>query len=574
MRRSNGRPSGPSRRDVLPTPPIPTEISALRKQTIEDCMRDDFAPIRVSGGKGSAMQEAARRLGMKDVSLASWLRTQEKHANAGKPNFVPDWDIWRPSATAARVTPAATVRRYLLTAAQDNTEVHAGFWKNLHAYAAHLAAEVMVGGFTYQKGLFEDHAARSAVFAERRAAVPAARAGRPRPGPVLRRDEHPADRGAPAVRPGELHRAEMGCFPARQGAARQRADLHRFARQADLMTTGACTIANYVAKKAGLKAEFHHVIGATLVEIDDRDRVWCRQINATADGAFQDLDLVVKAGKVSPGHRVEAVTHGDIHREKLDPLVAMGTWGLDLATEKVVSGDSLVDALRPRYQFFHDLLDFEARNHHRIKDHHFRLQMLCQGSDRVEDAVASCARFLRQTERVWSRSVIVFSNHDDALAKWLKTADYKLDAANARFFLACDLAMHEAIEAGEARFNVFRWALGRADARELDGIDFVDDDASFVICQAAGGVECGMHGHLGINGARGSPASFTKTAVKMNTGHTHSPGILDGVYTAGLSGLMDQGYNRGLSSWEQAHVVTYPSGKRTLITLRDGRWRA
>lgn len=27
-------------------------------------------------------------------------------------------------------------------------------------------AEVMVGGFTYQKGLFEDHASRAAVFAE------------------------------------------------------------------------------------------------------------------------------------------------------------------------------------------------------------------------------------------------------------------------------------------------------------------------------------------------------------------------------------------------------------------------
>ena len=34
------------------------------------------------------------------------------------------------------------------------------------------------------------------------------------------------------------------------------------------MTTGACTVPNYIAKKAGLKAQFHHVLGATIVEAD------------------------------------------------------------------------------------------------------------------------------------------------------------------------------------------------------------------------------------------------------------------------------------------------------------------
>jgi hypothetical protein len=42
---------------------------------------------------------------------------------------------------------------------------HEGFWTNLLAYGEKIGAEVLVGGFTYNKSLFEDHASRTAVFA-------------------------------------------------------------------------------------------------------------------------------------------------------------------------------------------------------------------------------------------------------------------------------------------------------------------------------------------------------------------------------------------------------------------------
>jgi hypothetical protein len=95
-----------------------------------------------------------------------------------------------------------------------------------------------------------------------------------------------------------------------------------------------------------------------------------------------------------------------------------------------------------------------------------------------------------------------------------------------------------------------------------------------VICQAAGGIECALHGDQGPNGARGTPLNLTRVATRMNTGHTHTASIYDGVYTAGLCGLMDQGYNEGASSWSHSQVVTYASGKRTIVTFRDGLWRA
>lgn len=557
----------------MPQPPVAPVEAARRKAAIERALRDGFAPYGEAGGKGGCVKAAAGELGIKRATLNGWVQREIAKAAKGLPNHCPDWSLWSGAPRSTAAVPRSAVRRFLLTAAQDNTPVHMGFWRNLLAYAEHLGAEVMVGGFTYQKGLFEDHAARSAVFAE--AVQPHLRHDRVDLGPIVFCAE--MNTLPTAVRPLsslESYTAQKwGVFP---HAKVQLASVPTFIGQPPklIMTTGACTIENYVPKKAGLKARFHHVIGATVVEIDDQDRLFCRQVNATADGSFQDLEAVVKDARVTSGHRVEAITWGDVHREKLDPVVALTSWGFDPESDRAVSQDCILDSLRPRYQFFHDVLDFDARNHHRIGDPHHRFQMIARGTDSVEAAVRSVVAFLRGTERDWCRSVVAYSNHDDALLKWLRTADYRDDPVNAPFFLRCQAAVYDALARGDGRFNVFRWILGQLDGQDLEGIDFVDDDQSFVICQAAGGIECGMHGHLGLNGARGSAAGLTKTAVKINRGHDHIASILDGVYTAGLSGLMDQGYNRGLSAWTHSHVVTYPNGKRTIITLQGDRWRA
>ena len=270
-----------------------------------------------------------------------------------------------------------------------------------------------------------------------------------------------------------------------------------------------------------------------------------------------------------------ASSSGDIHREKLDPSVAAACWGLNLETETTTESDSMLDVLRPRHQIFHDLLDFEARNHHRKGDHHFRFKMLLRGTDLVEDAVRSCSRFLRQTERPWSTSVVVPSNHNDAYERWLREADPREDAPNALFWLRSNVAMYEAIEREDRGFDVFQWALARADNRAMADIVFPPRGGSYIVCQATGGIECAVHGDQGVNGARGSPLNLTRVAVRMNTGHTHSASIVDGVYTAGLCGLMDQGYNNeALSSWSHTQIVTYSNGRRSLVTVVDGLWRA
>lgn len=477
-----------------------------------------------------------------------------------------------------RVHPAAIgdnrIRRWLLTAAQDETPVHEAFLGNLIAYGEKVGAELMVGGFTYNKSLFEDHAARTAVFA---AAVQPYLIHDDRTlGPLLfsgRMNILPT-----AVRPlsglANYGRGAWTVFPHAKVQLDSVASLPG-RHPAMMMTTGACTLPNYIEKKAGLKAEFHHQIGAVIVEVDAADRIFCRQIGATSDGSFQDLDAVVRAGEVTFGHRVEAIIWGDIHREQLDPQVALSCWGFDVESEQIVGQDSLIASLRPRHQFFHDLLDFRARNHHRRGDHIHAKRMMTLGAESVDAELAACARFLRATQRDDCKSVVVASNHNDALLRWLRETDPRGDPLNLQTWCELNLEWHRQIqEDPDGRFDLFRFAVTRHDRALLDEVTFVPRNGSYLICQDRGGIECGMHGDEGPNGARGSVLNLNQVGIRMTVGHGHSAKILDGVHMVGLCGKMDQGYNSGPSGWSATQGVAYPNGRRTLLTIIDGKCRA
>lgn len=494
----------------------------------------------------------------------------------GKVSLVDRREVWKTKATQSPAAVAARsrqVRYWLLTAAQDDTPVHAGFWSNLQAYAADLGAQIMVGGFTYQKGLFEDHASRSAVFAG--CLQPFLQHDNVTCGPLLfaaKMNIMPTavrplsgletySRGAWAVFPHA--KVQLVSVPALPGS-----------RPAQVMTTGACTLPNYIEKKAGLKAEFHHQIGAIIVEVDECDRIFCRQIGAAGDGSFQDLDAIVRDGAVTRGHRVEAITWGDIHREQLDPQVAMACWGFDLESERITAAESMVSALRPYHQFFHDLLDFRSRNHHRRGDHIHAKLMNVLGAEKVDDELAACARFLRQTKRDDCRSVVVASNHNDALLRWLRETDPRLDPVNLATWCELNLEWHRRIEATDSDFDLFQYAIARHDAALVDDVVFVPRNGSYQICQDRGGIECGQHGDEGPNGSRGSLLNLGRVSMRITIGHGHSPGIMDGVHMVGLCGLLLQGYNSGASGWAHTMDVAYSNSRRSLVTLWDGKYRA
>jgi len=327
-----------------------------------------------------------------------------------------------------------------------------------------------------------------------------------------------------------------------------------------LTTTGACTKPNYTDSKTGKKAHFHHTYGAAIVEIEG-DAFHLRQINALDDGSFIDLEHEYTAKGAEHAGPVEALIMGDTHQEFVDPAVVKATFG----------PTGVVAVLKPKYVVWHDVHDFYARNHHH-KDavfinyakHHAGVHNVCKAMEDTFTFIDNCKHS--------GVNVFVPSNHPDALNRWVQETDPRDDPENAVFwaetFVACCLGARMT-KTGASTIDPFvYWA--KKKMQSADKALFLKRDESFRVK----GIELGYHGDKGPNGARGAIAGFTKIGTKVVIGHSHSPGIMDGVYQVGLNAYYKLEYASGPSSWLQTDCLVYKNGKRTLINFIQGEWRA
>jgi hypothetical protein len=480
------------------------------------------------------------------------------------------------------------VARYLFTCAQNDTRLHEAFWQNLLALSSHYNARLCVSRFAYLKrglGASGDKA--------KWAHVKTTGAGNElrwdaRLTPYLL-DERvlvapnlewcgEANIIPTAVNPlsgldGYTGR-NSAIFPhtkiALASIATPQPDAAKFN-----YTTGSVTLRNYIQRKEGLKAEFHHCYAALLVEVDSEGSWWCRQVNADSEGVIYDLDVKVEAGVVSTGHRVEAITWGDVHVAQLDPEAAYVQWG----------EGGVLDVLRPRFQFVHDVLDFYSRSHHELKNPHAMYLRHATKMGSVGKEVADVVDFLRDAARPWCSTYVVDSNHDQHLGRWLRETQGVNDPGNFRFWLKMQMAIIDAIDTTEVvPTNYLPMAIDmivnehqdRLTVQDgLSTVFFLDQDESFIICRhSGGGIECGLHGDRGPNGARGNARNLSKLGRKANIGHSHSAAIVDGVYQTGTSSKLKLAYTAGPSSWSHSFIVTYPNGKRAIVTIWKGKWRA
>lgn len=496
----------------------------------------------------------------------------------------------RAKATPTAKLPAkGKIKRYLCTTAQNNTHIHEQLWANLKAFAEYMGAEILVSRFAYQKsGLNRggDKAIWTKKFDER--------LQDPRKESLYGSDsyvwakqiyDHLADERlelAPGlVWCGEWQRnpttvnplsgfqvytgRKSGIFP-HVKLCMESVPTSKFEPTKFNYTTGTVTMRNYIQKGAGLKAEFHHCYGALLVEVDSDGTWFARQLSADSDGTFYDLGMKVQGSKVTGGHRPEGLTLGDIHYERIDPACQ----GLT---------DVMISDLWPKHVFYHDIINFGARNHHDSKDPFKRFRRHLDGEENVRDEVNDAMEYLSRQARQWdlARHIVVDSNHDRALERWLRESDWRHDPVNMMFYMESVHAKLESIYKNADDFHMLRhwWNEWTADDSGVENVRFLDEDESFIICDDAhGGIECGMHGHLGANGGRGNIRTFARMGRRANIGHSHTAGIVEGIWQAGTTSLLDLEYNVGMSSWSHSDILTYANGKRAMVTMSGGKYRA
>jgi hypothetical protein len=184
------------------------------------------------------------------------------------------------------------VRRLLITSAQNATPVHKPFMKALETAANHLNAEIVVIPLRYKNPTSKwsssqenaevwDDAVTPYLCSERKALNKnLTLLGDIKVQPTA---TQPLT-GFDAITHGESGilghtKLQLRSIPTPQ------AKMPKL-----LTTTGACTVRNYTDSKAGKLGEFHHTLGACLVELDGA-KFHMRQINGDKDtGTFQDLN--------------------------------------------------------------------------------------------------------------------------------------------------------------------------------------------------------------------------------------------------------------------------------------------
>ena len=462
------------------------------------------------------------------------------------------------------------MKRYIVTSAQNNTKVHTAVWDNLMVLAAEYRAEIMVARYHYETRFHKASAKPGTTtdeemlwFDPRVVPYVVDRRITLAPGLEWCGEVQILPTAKRPISGFEAYTGRHSCILPHAKFAMQSIASGKNEGTKLIFTSGTVTRKNYLQKKAGLLAEFHHGFGGLLVEVTDEGQWFVRQLNADGRGAIHDLDARVANGKLTRGNRVEAIVWGDCHVRRADKTVEKLAWG----------EDGMLEILRPKHQIFHDLLDFRSRNHHEIDSGHRRFERHVAGKaeDNVAEEIKEAAKALVARSRPWCKSVVVASNHDEALTRWLDTADYRTDPANALFFLRLQTDLYEAM-ANKVPLHVFEHAMRTSGV--VTG-RFLKTDESYIVCpDANGGIELGMHGHLGPNGTRGGPENLARMGRKAVVGHSHSASIVDGVYVTGTSSQFDMGYNKGPSSWTHSHVVIYPNGKRAVVTMWKGRWRA
>lgn len=328
-----------------------------------------------------------------------------------------------------------------------------------------------------------------------------------------------------------------------------------------LSTTGAATVRNYTDSRAGKQGEFHHTLGALLVEIKG-GKFQIRRLNADKKtGSFIDLDRYYgidwKKSGIDDAPPALGIAHGDEHVGSTDPSV-------------VKAQDSLASALKAQHRIWHDLLDGYAFNPHHYGNPFIGVAKARFGLGDAQREVMAALDFLRARGSQY-KHIVVPSNHDDMLARWIMAQDWRHAPGNAEFYLETALAMVRGVKhtaSGTEYPDPFTyWGRRYLDAK--DNVRFLDKDESFTLA----GVELGMHGHAGPNGARGSIKNLRRIGVKSIIGHTHSPGEDEGCMQVGTSTNLRLEYTKGPSGWLNTDAIVYANGKRTLINYIEGEYR-
>jgi len=326
-----------------------------------------------------------------------------------------------------------------------------------------------------------------------------------------------------------------------------------------LTTTGTLSDKDYDSSKNGHKAHFNHSFSAVVIELDG-DMFHLRHLNFDGNG-FYDINRYYDSyGTTNDNFAAEAIITGDEHAIFVDPDVRNATYGVD----------GIINTISPKYIVRHDVLDCYSISHHHKNNNLVKFKKFVTGTNDIRSELADTLDFIVETTPKNTINIIVPSNHNDHLTRWLNECDIKNEPWNAIVYHFLMFNMLNAInDTGEVPDTFKLYSSGFFE-QEGCSVEYINRRESYKIKD----IEVGLHGDAGSNGSKGSRTQFSTLSSKTIIGHSHSPGIEKGCWQVGTSSTLALEYNVGPSSWMQTHCIIYKNGKRQLINILKGKWKA
>lgn len=328
-----------------------------------------------------------------------------------------------------------------------------------------------------------------------------------------------------------------------------------------IMTTGAITIpdyttGNYMSERLAKIAAYDHQLGAIIVEVEDEEVFHFRQIQFDKKGNFYDI-AGNKAALYTPNGMIEAsksaaLVLGDLHSGETDPQV-MEAW------------NDLAQIIKPDYVVIHDGFNGMSINHHEEKDRIIKAKRSKNKELSLEKELDKFAEDLTALSALANKEVVVVkSNHDDFLDRYLKEGRYVNDPENHYISLKLAVVM---LEGSDPLKYAVEEIIGLDESTKVRWLKRSED---FKIAR----IQLGAHGDKGPNGARGNLTSMEAAYGQSITGHSHTAEILRGAWSVGTSSYLKLSYNEDSpSSWTNTSCIVWPNGQRQLINVISGKYK-
>lgn len=320
-----------------------------------------------------------------------------------------------------------------------------------------------------------------------------------------------------------------------------------------IMTTGAITKSNYntekyMSERTAYLAEYDHKMGAIIVEIEDDQIFHFRQIQFDKKGRFADFGIMYDKNNCYI-YPPDSFLFGDLHSGDTDPVV-----------RKILM--QLVNELNPKRIIINDGFNGSSINPHEKHNSILRAIRSENYQLSLEEELKLFAKDLNEFSKKVKEVVVVKSNHDVFLERYLTECDFRKDPQNLRICLELALSMLN-------KLDPLKIGIEKMGLKYPEKIRWLKRDEDFKVA----GIQLGCHGDQGPNGSRGTLANMEKAYGKCFSGHSHTPQILRDAWSVGTSTYLKLGYNEGPSSWVQSHGLVYPNGMRQLINTINGKYR-